>query len=242
MINLDARGAVSVVEIDRHERRNALDVAHCRMLGEAVTAAVSDGARAVVLTGAGSAFCAGADLDQVTSTDFRDALYEVIHAVVRVPVPVVAAVNGPAIGAGTQLAIACDLRVAAPSAIFAVPTAKLGLAVDTWTLRRLGLLAGGGVARVMLLACETLGPEAALACGLVDRLGEPAQAVEWAEAVAGLAPLTLAFYKQALGSLFEPEGAHQDLTEAFEACWASQDAAEGARAREEQRPPRFSGR
>ncbi len=82
------------------------------------------------------------------------------HRLATLPIPVIAAVNGPAIGAGTQLAIACDLRVAGPTARFAVPTAKLGLAVDPWSVRRLASLAGGGSARAMLLGVDTLGRRA----------------------------------------------------------------------------------
>src|SRR6266542_2551346 len=149
-------GDVEVIRIDRHERRNALDVEHCQALREAVRAATDDAARAIVITGAGSSFCAGADLGTVYGNRFRDALYGMLAAITQTPVPVLASVNGAAIGAGTQLAIACDLRVAAPTARFAIPTARNGLAVDPWTIRRLALLAGGGVARAVLIGCDTL--------------------------------------------------------------------------------------
>ena len=79
-----------------------------------------------------------------------------LAAVTEVSVPVIAAVNGPAIGAGAQLALACDLRVAAPEATFAIPTARLGIAVNPWTIRRLALLAGTGTAQAMLIGGETL--------------------------------------------------------------------------------------
>ena len=88
----------------------------------------TEGARAIVITGAGSSFCSGADLGAAYDAAFRDALYAMIAAVTEAPVPVLAAVNGPAIGAGTQLALACDLRIAAEEATFAIPTARLGIA------------------------------------------------------------------------------------------------------------------
>ncbi|MGH3647138.1 MAG: enoyl-CoA hydratase-related protein, partial [Micromonosporaceae bacterium] len=160
-----------------------------------------------------------------------------------VEVPVIAAVNGPAIGAGTQLAVACDLRVANARAVFGVPTAKLGLAVDPWTVRRLALLAGPGAARRMLLACETL--DAAAVPGLVDRHGELETAVGWANEIAELAPLTLAYNKLSFNTLLEPElpaDTEHRLGEAFQACWASEDFQEAMRARAEQRPPMFQGR
>jgi len=136
-------GDVAVLTLARPDRRNALDLELCRALHEAVEDAVATQARAIVVTGEGSAFCAGADLDGVYGDEFIEALYTMLHGLTTIPVPVVAAVNGPAIGAGTQLAIACDLRVVDERARFAVPTARNGMAVDAWTIRTLAELAGG---------------------------------------------------------------------------------------------------
>lgn len=243
MIDSLAHGAVTELRIARPERRNALDTAHCRDLHAALDAALAAGARAIVLTGEGTAFCSGADLHTVGDAGFLDALYAMLQRVVEVPVPVVAAVNGPAIGAGTQLAIAADLRVVAEGAVFGLPTAGLGLAVDPWTVRRLALLAGGGPARRMLLACERL--DVTAAAGLVDRLGTPDDALAWAAEMAELAPLTLAYNKLAVNRLLEDATDPETLDEvgaAFSACWASDDLVEGRRAREEKRAPRFVGK
>ena len=155
----------------------------------------------------------------------------------EVPVPVLAAVNGPAIGAGAQLALACDLRIVAPEARFAIPAARLGIAVNPWTIRRLALLAGTGTAQAVLIGGETLDADAALRCGLASRLGDLGAALAWARDLSGLAPLSLAYAKKALN---EPDRA--ELAKDFEACWASDDAAEGQRARADKRPPRFRGR
>lgn len=242
MITTSAHDRTIVVALDRPGRRNALTTALCHAVRDAVGKAVADGARAIVLTGAGTSFCSGADLDEVYTADFRDALYAMLHTVTDAPVPVVAAVNGPAIGAGTQLAIAADLRVAAPGAVFGVPTAKIGLAVDPWTIRRLALLAGNGTARALLLACDQLDAAAARACGLVERLGEVEDAIAWAQGMSALAPLTVAYSKQVLNELFEPVLDEAELDAAFEACWFSADFAEGRMARTEKRPPVFEGR
>jgi enoyl-CoA hydratase len=236
------RGDVIVLTLDRPDKRNALDTELCRQLTAAVHEAVGAGARALVLTGAGSSFCSGADLDQVYGADFRDALSTMLHAVVDAPLPVIAAVNGPAIGAGTPLAIAADQRVAAPGAVFAVPTAKIGLAVDPWTIRRLAMLAGHGAARAMLLACEQLDVAAATGCGLVSRAGDLVAAIAWAEELTRLAPLTVAYCKQVLNELLRPAPDERQLATAFEACWASADFTEGRTARTERRPPVFRGR
>jgi enoyl-CoA hydratase len=158
------------------------------------------------------------------------------------PVPIIAAVNGPAIGAGTQLALAADLRMVGPTAAFAIPTAALGLAVDPWTIRRLAHLAGGGNARRILLTCEPLSADEALGCGLADARGDLDVALERAARIAALAPLTLAYNKAALNRLLEPEIDDAGLESLFEEVWRSADVAEGQAARRERRPPRFEGR
>jgi enoyl-CoA hydratase len=241
MIASERRGRVGLVRVDRHERRNALDAVHCEALREALAGLAGDGSRALVVTGEGSSFSAGADLDGVYGEGFIAALYGMLRAVAGLPVPVIAAVNGPAIGAGTQLAIACDLRVASDSATFAVPTARNGLAVDPWTVRRLALLAGGGPARALLLGASTLDAARAHALGLVDRLGDLDDALAWAEEIAGFAPLSLRYAKTALESMPEPPW-DDAVTQAFDAVWRSEDSVEGSRARAERRAPRFQGR
>lgn len=229
-------GPVALIEIDRPERRNALDAAHADALTDAVRAAPGAGARAVVIAGAGTCFCAGADLDQVTGGGFRERLVAMLDAVATSALPVVAAVEGPAIGAGFQLALACDLRVAGPAARFALPTAKLGFAADPATVDRLASLLGGSRARAVLLACESIDVDTAVASALVHRRGTREEALAWAAEIAGYAPLTLAFYKRLLAA--EPAATHDaELAE----VWASEDVAEGARARSEGRPPRFTG-
>jgi enoyl-CoA hydratase len=235
-------GDVHVVTIDRHERRNALDPQHCTALRDALLEALAEDARCIVIVGAGTTFCAGADLDVVYGDEFRTALYSLLTTMTEAPVPLVASVNGPAIGAGAQLAIACDLRVASVTARFAIPTARNGLSVDPWTIRRLALLAGGGPARAILLGCETVDARAAHSCGLVERLGDHDDALTWARKIAALAPLTLSYSKRALNDLFEPVVTARDLHRAFDACWTSEDLAEAARARSEGRQPIFRGR
>jgi len=243
MIELSWQDRVAVLTLDRPEKHNALTIELCHRIRAALDEAAD--ARAVVLTGHGRSFCSGADLDEVYTADFRGALYAMLHAVADAPMPVVAAVNGPAIGAGTQLAIAADFRVVAPAARFGVPTAKIGLAVDPWTIRRLALLAGNGVARRLLLACDQIDADTALARGLADRAGELDQALAWAHEMATLAPLMQAYSKRVLNEVLEPEldeALCKELHRAFEGCWASEDFAEGRRSRAEKRPPVFRGR
>jgi len=243
MIELSRRDRVAVLTLDRPEKHNALTTDLCHRIRAALDEAAD--ARVGVISGRGRSFCSGADLDEVYTANFRDALYAMLHAVADLPQPVVAAVNGAAIGAGTQLAIAADLRVVAPAARFGVPTAKIGLAVDPWTIRRLALIAGNGTARRLLLACDQLDADAALACGLADRAGDTADALAWADGMTPLAPLTQAYSKRVLNAAFEPEFAgpvRAELEAAFEGCWTSDDFAEGRRSRVEKRAPVFRGR
>jgi enoyl-CoA hydratase len=248
VLGVTREDAVVVLELQREERRNALNLELCQEIHAAVDSAigggaVDGGARAIVITGQGSVFCSGADLGGVYGPEFLEALYGMLHHLTRVPVPIIAAVNGPAIGAGTQLAMACDLRVADKTATFAVPTAKNGMAVDAWTIRTLAQLAGTGPARRLMLAAESLDREEALATGLADRAGTIDDAVAWAKEIATLAPLTLAHNKLILNGT--PDGSPVDgatIEASFRTVWESEDVREAATARDEKRPPVFKGR
>lgn len=242
MIGVERAGDVTTIELQRPERRNALNTQLADMLGEAMTAAAAEGSRAIVLTGAGTVFCAGADLSgDVFAADFPDKAIALNKAIDAVPVPVIAAVNGPAIGAGVQLAMICDLRVVAPEAYFQFPIAKYGLALDNWSIRRLASLVGHGRARGMLLAAERLDADTALMTGMANRLGTPADAQSWAAEIAGFAPLSLRHSKRVLnddGAYEDQDAVHKEL---FDKAWGSHDVIEGQLARMEKRPARFTG-
>jgi len=235
VIHSERRGQVALLTIDRTERRNALDIDTVRHLTDAVHEA-SD-ARVLVLTGAGGHFCAGADLGGVEGEHFVDALRNLLLALTSTSQPVLAAVDGAALGAGTQLVVACDLRVATPAARFGIPAAKLGLMVDHWSVQRLTALAGEGPARAMLLAAEVLSGEDAHRLGLVQRVGDLDAAVDWAQEIAALAPLSIAGHKLALNG-----APREEFQAAFDRAWASDDLAEGMTAFRERRAPEFRGR
>jgi enoyl-CoA hydratase len=228
VIHSEPRGHVVVLTIDRPERRNAVDAAALESLGAALDGC-GDEVRTVVLTGAGGHFCAGADLAGVKDAGFPALLRSVLDRLRLAPFVTVAAADGAALGAGTQLAVACDLRVATPQASFGIPAGRLGLAVDEWTVARLAALAGGGPARAMLLAAEVLKGDEAHRLGLVQRLGD------LADDIAALAPLTVRAHKAAL----EPE---PDAAAAIARAWASDDLREGLAAFRERRRPVFHAR
>lgn len=235
-------GAVLVVTIDRPERRNALDQDAIRGLGAALDEATTSETRALVLTGSGGHFCAGADLMSVKDHDVVAALGKVLRGLRSAPFPTIAAVEGYALGAGTQLAIACDLRIATPKAGFGVPAAKLGLMVDQWTVRRLVGLVGQSSARHLLLSTEIMRGSRAHDLGLVHRLGPPSDGVAWAEELAQLAPLTIQGLKVGLDEVDPDEPTTPAYEAASAAAWGSADLAEGLAAFAEKRRPNFEGR
>lgn len=240
-VDLERTGAVAVVTVDRRERRNALDQHHVEGLLDALGDAGGGDTRAVVLAGAAGNFCAGADVSAVPEERFLAVLGRVLRTIVALPVPVIAAVEGVALGAGLQLAVACDLRVAAADSRLGVPAAKLGLMMDHWSVQRVALLAGHGPARSMLLAAEEVDGVAAVRLGLAQRAGGLPEALAWARSIAALAPLSVAGHKLALNRL-EPPPADPDVEDSHRRAWASADLAEGVAAFAERRPPSFEGR
>lgn len=243
MIGVTRDGNVVTLEMQRPERRNALNAPLVDGLREEIEKATASDVRAIVLTGQGSVFSAGADLSDAegVARDLPERAKQLNLAIDASPVPVIAALNGPAIGAGVILAMICDLRVAAPSSYFQFPIAKYGLALDNWSIRRLVSLVGHGRARGMLIAAERLDLDTATQCGMVNRLGTLADAQAWAAEIAGYAPLSVAHSKRVLnddGAYEEPWPAHK---EGFDKAWASPDVIEAQVARIEKRTPNFLG-
>ncbi|MGH9301739.1 MAG: enoyl-CoA hydratase-related protein, partial [Acidimicrobiales bacterium] len=200
------------------------------------------GARVVLISGEGPAFCAGADLDTVRDDEFRGALKSALDALVEAKAVVMVAAHGPVMGAGVQLAVAADLRVAAPDVSFGIPAAKLGIVVDRWTVDRLGKIAGHSVAQTILLGGDLIGIERALQCGLAQRRGNRDDALVWAQEIALLAPLSVQGHKLALNSTVPIGEDDPGVSAAHAEAWASADLVEGMAARKEKRPARFQGR
>lgn len=238
---------VTVITIDRPERRNALDRTALSALRETCAAVRDDGTRVVVLTGAATNFCAGADLSTVEDEDFVAELRGLLEDLRTLPVPVVAAIHGPALGAGTQLAMACDLRIATPDATFGIPAAKLGLTVDQYTVSHLADAVGHSVARAMLTAAEVFDATRLERVGFIHRLvGEDVEirreAVAWAGSLARLAPLTIAAHKVMLAEVQAAAEPGERVRAARAAAWDSEDLAQGLVAFAEKRRPEFHGR
>lgn len=256
-IRWNRQDAVGIAVIDRPERRNALSAALCSELLAFLE--TNPDLRAVVITGAGDkAFCAGADLGQRSSDvgglehgggdTFRPAFELLLDAMVAYPAPIVAAVNGAALGAGMQLAVACDLRVAAPQARFGIPAARLGVLLSASNIARLAELVGQAMARDLLLTARILDVGEAELVGLVQRRADDALqgALDLAAMISSLAPLSVEGHKRALNLVAEARALTpglRDSTQALEmAAFASADLQEGLAAFAEKRDPKFQGR
>ncbi|MFB7721337.1 MULTISPECIES: enoyl-CoA hydratase [unclassified Nocardia] len=241
MLGVSRDGDVVTIELQRPQRRNALNEELVRLLRDAIEEAAGS-ARVIVLTGQGPLFSAGADLDGVYSDSFLGALLGMLRAIETAPVPVISAINGGALGAGVQLAIASDLRVMSPDSFIAIPAAKLGISVDRWTVRRLSTLIGPGPARTILLGAERVQAQDAYNFGFANKIGTLEDAQMWAKQIAELAPLSLRHMKL----VFNDDGSRGDDTAeqsaALAAAWASADAQEARVARLEKRSARFEGR
>ena len=254
----EVRDDVGVAQIDRPERRNALNADLCAELAERLASAPHLGAIVIAATGE-RAFCAGADLGRRAADtagglehgggdSFRPAFDAMLDAIVEYPAPVVAAVNGAALGAGMQLAVACDLRVVAPHARFGIPAGKLGVLISATNVQRLVHVIGHAAARDVLLTARTLEIDEAERVGLVQRRSDDAigSAIELASEIASLAPLSTQGHKHALNRVAEATSLDAtvlaELADREATAFASDDLQEGLAAFAEKRPARFEGR
>lgn len=251
----DDQGVV-IVTVDRPEAANALTLAMQQALAGILERLVADpNVRALVLTGAGErAFIAGADLRELAGdvppegADVARSLRTALAALEAGPVPSVAALNGAAMGGGTEIALACDLRVAAESAVLSFRQVTMGLVTAWGGARRLLRLVGPARAKRLLLVGESVPAAEARRIGLVDDLvpdgGALDAAVGLARRMAALPPLAVSAMKRLIARLpeLDADGARALEEETFTRLWASEDRAEAMRAFLERRAPRWRGR
>lgn len=252
-IAIDA--GIATLTIDRPDKTNAITQAMWPGIREAVEALRADtSVRVLVLKGAGAHFSAGADIaefDRVRG-DARSALaYEAANvaafaAVRETALPTVAAIRGACMGGGFGLAAACDMRIAAPEAVFAVPAARLGLAYPHEAMRDIVHAAGPQMARYLTFTGARIGAPAALACGflleVVDKGRFDTRLGEIATAIAANAPLSLRASKLSIEAVLGGSAETGERARvAGERTFDSTDYAEGRAAFRQKRQPRFAG-
>ena len=252
---LDIADQVATITINRPDKRNSLNAAVRREIVDALDQLrADDSARVVVITGAGDkAFVAGADISEFaerTALQQRDAMQgrRVFDEVAAYPKPTIAMINGFALGGGCELAVACDIRVAARSARFGQPEIRLGLIPGGGGTQRLPRLIGAGRALRLILTGDLIDAEEAYRIGLVDVLADDAQlharTLELARSMAAHSPVALRLAKNAVAAALEtPLSAGLALErELFITAFASDDRREGVSAFLEKRSPNFTGR
>jgi enoyl-CoA hydratase/carnithine racemase len=251
-VRLDVQGHVAVLTIDRPAKLNAFTPAMTDTLtGHVARLNDAPEVRAVVLTGTGRAFCAGSDIagldDYATPWQFgnRPDYCDAIRALRK---PVIAAVNGYALGGGLELALGCDIRLAAQTATFAAPEIKLGWIGGGGMSALLAHSIGPGNAAVMLLTGDPIDSATALRWGLVTEVLAAqelaSRAAELAVTIASRAPIAAETAKRNLRAAFEmPLGRAIDYERQLQTiCFATEDAAEGRAAFAARRPHEFRAR
>jgi enoyl-CoA hydratase len=251
---IDDDGVVATITLNRPDKLNALNADLLRELTAAFAALAEKTPRAVVVTGAGKAFSAGVDIGELSAMSTVEAkrradLGHALGALMEsLPCPVIAAVNGFALGGGCELALACDFMYAADTAKFGQPEVNLGVIPGFGGTQRLARRVGIARARELVYTGEIIGADKALAIGLVnavvpkDELSTRVRAV--ADAIASKGPLAIAQAKRAMlrGVEGDVPSANELEAQAFAMLFGSEDQKEGMKAFVEKRKPEFRGR
>lgn len=254
-VQVEHDGQVAVVTMDREPALNAFDAGQLRQLIEVFDAlGNADEIRAVVLTGAGTrAFAAGADVKAMATMSRQDGLafgqlgQRAASAIEELPQPVIAAVNGYALGGGCEIALACDLRLAAENAVFAQPEVTLGIPPGWGGSQRLPRLIGPGRAAEMILTGRQVGAEEARRWGLVNAVYSAHQlmreATRLAQTIAANGPVAVRTAKSLIRSAFggDPALGLGREVQAFGESFETADQREGMAAFVEKRQARFRG-
>ena len=248
-------GAVRVIKINNPEALNALNTGILKELDAAFTEVAEDnGILAVVLTGEGRAFVAGADISEMKSKNaiegeiFGKLGASVFRKIELLPKPVIAAVNGFALGGGCELAMSCDIRLASAKAKFGQPEVGLGITPGFSGTQRMPRLIGMGKAKELIYTADIIDAAEAYRIGLVNHVYEPEalmeEAMKMAEKIASKAPIAVKNSKEAINRGIQTDMDSAVAIEAylFGLCFASEDQKEGMTAFFEKRKANFQNK
>lgn len=254
LIQIESRGAIAIVTLNRPEKLNALTPAMLDQLEAAAASVESDPAlRAVVLTGAGErAFCVGADINEWAALAPLDMWrvwvtrgHRIFDRWASLRLPVVAAINGPALGGGLELAAVADVRVADPAATFALPEASIATCPGWSGTQRLVSLIGPSHVKSLALTARKITAQRAYELGLVDEISGPKQvldaAVAIAEKIATLAPVSVQLTKQLINAAAGQAAGATLEAMAGALSATTRDAQEGMASFRERRTAQYEG-
>jgi enoyl-CoA hydratase/carnithine racemase len=239
------------ITLNRPARHNAMELEDIALFRRLVAQTAAAAPRVLIITGAGEkTFCAGASLGDVgaggAAWDGENPLTALCDAIEAFPAPVICALNGSVYGGGVEVALSCDFRIGGHGMKAFVPPARLGIHYEPAGIRRAVTRLGPQIARRMFLLVETLGDEALLAAGFLDRLVAHEDVAVTAEAmaadIAGLAPLAVQGMKRTIDELARGALDEDAAKTRISAAWASEDLREGLAAMKDRRKPAFKGR
>lgn len=256
LVNFEKKNSVGIITIDRPEAMNSLNADVLNELSAVVDKADADQeVKCIVVTGAGRAFVAGADIANMQSLDEEEGFefgrlgQEVFRKIETLKKPVIAAVNGFALGGGCELAMACDIRLAGEKAKFGQPEVGLGITPGYSGTQRLPRLVGKGKAMELIFTGEIISADEACKIGLVNKVvGQDElmdQALAMAEKISANAPLAVSFSKQAITEGMETADMDEAImieAKLFGKCFATEDQKEGMSAFLEKRPALYKGK
>lgn len=254
-IVVEKKGEIAHLILNRPEVFNAINEQMINDLRKAIeTLGGDESIRVVIITGAGKAFQAGADITELSGMNpikilgWNQGIVENFNALEKIKQPVIAAINGFALGGGLELALACTLRVASEKARMGFPEVKIGIIPGAGGTQRLPRLVGKGIAAEMILTGEMIDAQTAYRIGLVNEIVPHEELIKAAEELArkiiANSPIAVSMAKDAIevGEELPLDAAIQYAQKNCITCFTTEDMKEGTRAFIEKRPPRFRGR
>lgn len=254
-IKFENNEGLATVTINRPKAMNALNKDVLKELLDVFHAiSEDDDVKAIIVTGEGKAFVAGADIAEMSKLNANEGRkmmrlgHRLMNFIENIEKPVIAAVNGFALGGGCELAMACDIRISSTKAKYGQPEVGLGIIPGFGGTQRLSRLVGKGMAKYLIMTAEIVNADEAFRIGLVEKLVEPEMLIEAAEKLArnimAKAPIAIGTAKTAINKGYDLgilEGSALEI-EAFTASFASEDKSEGMSAFLEKRAPEFKNR